>query len=269
VLLTGAGPLDPAVAREVARLGARNAYLVGRPDQVSPQVDDGLRAAGVTASARLEAPDPYSLSAMVANELRDVLVDRGAPAPQRALLALGEADDPSRSWPDALSASALAAHTRTPILLTRPDALPAPVRDLLAAQRPSLVQVVGGPVAIPDAVAAAAGGAARGSWRRLSGLTRYGTSVAVAKVAVAAGLTAPIVWVATGRNYPDALAAGPAAARAGAPLLLIDGMAPGGSPESDQWLAAEAARLDDAVLSGGVAALSDSVAARVSLLLGG
>jgi hypothetical protein len=161
--------------------------------------------------ARLEAPDPYSLSALIAGELEDVLVDRGAPAPARALLALGESTDPSRAWPDALSASALAAHTRTPILLTRADALPTPVRDLLAAQRPGLVQVVGGSAAIPDPVASAAASAARGSWRRLWGLTRYGTSVAVAQSAVAAGLTARTVWLATGLNYPDALAAGPAA----------------------------------------------------------
>jgi putative cell wall-binding protein len=53
---------------------------------------------------------------------------------------------------------------------------------------------------------------------RISGGDRYATSVAVSKAEFPA--TAPVVYIASGVNYPDALAAGPAAAKRGGPLLL-------------------------------------------------
>jgi putative cell wall-binding protein len=53
---------------------------------------------------------------------------------------------------------------------------------------------------------------------RLSGHDRYDTAVSVSKAGYPA--TAPVVYVATGSDYPDALAAAPAAAVQGGPLLL-------------------------------------------------
>lgn len=53
---------------------------------------------------------------------------------------------------------------------------------------------------------------------RLAGTDRYGTAVAVSKAAFPA--TAPVVYVASGANFPDALSAGPVAAAKGGPLLL-------------------------------------------------
>jgi len=53
---------------------------------------------------------------------------------------------------------------------------------------------------------------------RVAGADRYAVAVAIADQAYP--LTAGIVFVATGENYPDALSAGPAAARLGGPLLL-------------------------------------------------
>ena len=53
---------------------------------------------------------------------------------------------------------------------------------------------------------------------RIAGGDRYATSVAVSKAEFPT--TAPVVYIASGVNYPDALAAGPAAAQSGGPLLL-------------------------------------------------
>lgn len=53
---------------------------------------------------------------------------------------------------------------------------------------------------------------------RLAGSDRYGTAVAISRAGFPA--TAPVVYVATGEAYPDALAAAPAAAHQGGPLLL-------------------------------------------------
>ena len=267
VLLTGPDGLDGDVADEIRRLGARSAYLVGTTQQLAASTEDDLAAAGITAMARLAAPDRYALSAAIARELISYpTVDNV----DRVLLALGESGEAHRSWPDALSASALAAHLRVPILLTRGDGLPDAVADVLDELRPSVVTVVGGRGAISDATAEAAADAADGAdVQRLSGPTRYGTSVAVARAAVDAGLRASSVWIATGRNFPDALAAGPAAAASGAPLLLVDGQTVGGAPESEEWLSQQAGRVDDATIVGGAGAVSEDVARDIARRLDG
>lgn len=61
---------------------------------------------------------------------------------------------------------------------------------------------------------------------RLAGSDRYGTAVAVAQDAYASRdylpNVAPVVFVASGTNFPDALSAAPAAATLGGPLLLTN-----------------------------------------------
>ena len=67
------------------------------------------------------------------------------------------------------------------------------------------------------------------------------------------------MFVATGFDYPDALAGGPAAAAAGAPIVLVQGSTIPGSVAS--YLAA--ATLDRIVILGGVAAVSPGVAVQL------
>ncbi len=57
------------------------------------------------------------------------------------------------------------------------------------------------------------------STTRLAGASRYDTGVAISK-ATFSGAT-DTVFVATGENFPDALAAGPVAAKLGGPVLLV------------------------------------------------
>jgi putative cell wall-binding protein len=266
VLLSPNAGLDYTVAAEVQRLGARNAYVVGRTDQLARQVEADLADAGITAQARLEAPDALSLSAVVAREMASYPVM--ADGVDRVFLAVGESGDPSRAWPDALSASALAAELRTPILLTRTDELPLAVADVLAELSPDTVSVVGGTVAVSDAVARAAVEAAGSAeLERLSGPDRYGTSVAIAGRARGIGMAGTTAWLATGLNFPDALAAGPAAARNDVPLVLVHGTAPGGSPATEAWLRQEADGLDGAVVVGGTEAVTDAVRAEIARLV--
>ena len=66
------------------------------------------------------------------------------------------------------------------------------------------------------------------------------------------------VWVATGRNWPDSLAAGPAAARTGGILLLADGLEPNGSGAN--WDFLEKDRVRQAGLVGGPDVLSPATA---------
>lgn len=264
ILLGARDGLGAAGVEEVERLDAPNAYVIGRTDQLGDDVVEDLRGAGVRNVARIAEPDAYALSARMAEEIRSY---REAPRLERVFLALGEHADPARAWPDALSVGALAAVTKSPVLLTRPDVIPAPVRAALQNLEPPLVQVIGGTGAIGETVADAAADAANADVERLSGSNRYATSVAVTRQAVREGLTSGEIWLATGHAFPDALAAGPAAASLGAPLLLIDGREPGGAPEPDAWLRANRDDLDQATIVGGASAITDAVRRHLAVLL--
>ena len=90
---------------------------------------------------------------------------------------------------------------------------------------------------------------------RLAGGDRYATGAAVSAATFEPGV--PVVFVATGHDFPDALAAGPAAARLGGPVLLV---AQSGLSDA---VAAELGRLRPAsiVVLGGPSVVGDDVAA--------
>lgn len=90
---------------------------------------------------------------------------------------------------------------------------------------------------------------------RLSGTDRYATAAAVSSSTFGPGV--PVAYVATGASFPDALAAGPAAGRAGGPVLLTRHADLPGST------AAELRRLapQRIVVLGGTGAVSDTVVA--------
>lgn len=130
------------------------------------------------------------------------------------------------SYADALSAGPAAARGGGVMLLTAPSSLPAAVAVELDRLEPQRIVIVGGPTVVSTAVEQAAAGyvAAGGEVTRIYGADRYATSRLLLADAFPRGL--PALFVATGRNFPDALAAGPAAARLGGAVLLIDGSRP-------------------------------------------
>ena len=153
---------------------------------------------------------------------------------------------------DGLVAGPLAKAKGAPILLTGRDALSPETSDELTRRGAKTAYIVGGPSAVSTNVENSL--KSRGiAVSRLSGPDRYATAAAVAKE-LPANSTAVI---ASGRtaNLVDALAAGPAAASAGHPVLLTD---PATLPESTR------AALNDrsvtaTLVAGGESAVSDEV----------
>ncbi|NNF64437.1 MAG: cell wall-binding repeat-containing protein, partial [Acidimicrobiia bacterium] len=62
------------------------------------------------------------------------------------------------------------------------------------------------------------------SLSRYAGLDRYGTAAEISANTFDAGV--PVVYIASGNDFPDALVAGPAAAHGGGPVLLVTTVAP-------------------------------------------
>jgi hypothetical protein len=94
-----------------------------------------------------------------------------------------------------------------------------------------------------------------GTVQRVAGANRYATAAALSKWAF--GANVPVAFIATGANFPDALAAAAAAGAVGGPVLLVSGSS---IPAST---AAELTRLHPAriVVAGGSNVVSDSVLA--------
>jgi putative cell wall-binding protein len=134
------------------------------------------------------------------------------------------------NYPDALSAGPAAALAGGPLLLTPPDTLPASVADAIGALDPATIVIVGGTASVSVAVENELRALAP-SVVRLAGADRFEASRAIAEHAFGAS-GAATAYVATGLNFPDALAAGAAGGHSGSPVLLVNGGASATDPAS-------------------------------------
>jgi len=125
------------------------------------------------------------------------------------------------NYPDALSAGPAASKQGGPLLLTPPTFLAASVRAEIERLQPSTIVVVGSAAAVSDAVEAQLR-ALQPNTVRISGSDRYATSRAIVDYAFDSSTE---VYVATGRDFPDALSASAAAAHSGSAVVLVDGRA--------------------------------------------
>lgn len=93
---------------------------------------------------------------------------------------------------------------------------------------------------------------------RLAGADRYATAAAISRARFSAGVTT--VYIATGTNFPDALAGAAAAGHRESPVLLVR---PNELPDATR---AELARLspDSIVVLGGTAAVSEAVRSQLA-----
>lgn len=167
------------------------------------------------------------------------------------------------NWPDALGGSALAGAAQGPLLLTQPTALPASVAEEIARLGATRAYILGGTGAVSAAVeadlAAKLGGSS--AVTRLAGADRYGTARAVADeaIALAGDSYDGGAIVATGGNYPDALAGSPLAAAKSWPILLAH-------PTSGAvYVPAAVSRV---AILGGTGAVSSAVQSTLSSQLG-
>jgi len=133
------------------------------------------------------------------------------------------------NYPDALAAGPAAIESGGVVLLTFPWSLPPVVAAELERLRPQRIVVVGGEPSVSSSVEAALDDLSFDpEVERITGLDRFGTSREIARDTYPGG--ADIAFIATGLNYPDALAAGPPAGMLEAPIILVNG----GSSSLDQ-----------------------------------
>ncbi|WP_052961575.1 MULTISPECIES: cell wall-binding repeat-containing protein [unclassified Leucobacter] len=123
------------------------------------------------------------------------------------------------AFPDALAGAAAAGAEGAPVLLVRSGSIPAAVRTELSRLRPENIIVLGGAGAVSVSVQVELEQFADYAVRRMAGADRYQTAATISRKT--SGTEVPAVYVASGMNFPDALAGAAAAGAAGAPVLLV------------------------------------------------
>ncbi len=239
LLLTGRDRLAPATAAELERLGVDEVVLLGGVEAIGPGVASALAADGYSVR-RLAGRSRFDTAAAVADAL----------GPEAGTVYVATGAD----FPDALSVGPLAAAQEAPILLTTRDQLPAPTVAALADLEPERIVLLGGTGAISEAVENAL--RRRAPTSRLAGPTRFATAGAVFDAAVRAGLDPDDLWLADGKDFPDALVAGPVIGASGGTLLLVDGRQVDAPGLAYDRIRARGARLQRVTLLGGSAAIS-------------
>jgi putative cell wall-binding protein len=248
ILLTGPGELAEPTRVQLDRLKPKTVVVLGGTAVVPQAVADAAAAAAGGASIqRLSGADRYATAAAIAERY---------PSAARAYLATGE------NFPDALTGGALAAaRDDGPIVLTRRADLPDATAAQLDRLEPGELVVLGGTAAVPAATADAAATAAGGATvTRLGGADRFVTAALIG-----AQFPAPTqaAYIATGLNFPDALAGTPAAAQTDSPILLTT------RDELPPDTIAQLERLQPVgiLILGGTAVVSDAVATQLATYL--
>ena len=191
LLLTHGATLPPATLTEIRRVlpVGSTVYLLGGTDVVPASIGTQLATLGYQ-TTRYAGVDRFATAVAVADALGD---------PSTVLLASG------LDFPDALAAGPAATAAHGVVLLTAGSKLP-PVTAAYLAAHPGTRYAIGGPAAAADPTA-----------QPVLGADRYGTAATVAATFFPTPTT---VGIATGLNFPDALAGAAQLATAGGPLLL-------------------------------------------------
>ncbi|SHH24803.1 cell wall-binding repeat-containing protein [Desulfosporosinus lacus] len=230
--------------------GKGTVYILGGTAVVSAEMEAKVMASGFNQIIRLGGTDRYETAVKIADQLE---VQSGTPI----VLVYGE------NYPDALSISSIAAGMQSPILLVQKEGLSKAVQETIAEIKPIKVYIIGGEGVISTAAenqVAQITSLDRTNIVRISGEDRYETSLAVAQYF---NLSGQSVCIATGKNFPDALAGSVYAANFNAPIILAE------DSLSDQVINfLETRTMTGVTLFGGEAVISKDIEQQLRQLLG-
>ena len=185
--------------------------IIGSDTAVSIGVEAELQAIAPSVR-RIEGFSRYQTAVAVAEEVRSVVGHA-----DEVFLVRGD------DFPDALAAAPLAFARSMPVLITRPTSLDSGAAAFIEASDVATVTIAGSTQAVSAGVATNVAALNGGTTRvvRRFGFDRYSTAADVALYGLERGwVDFDWVGVATGTNFPDALAGGVGMGSYGGVLLL-------------------------------------------------
>jgi putative cell wall-binding protein len=246
VLLVARDAVPQSVRSELARVHPGHIVVMGGTDAISDAVHRELATYSSGSIHREAGVNQYHRSALVS---RNTFKDPNVPV---VYVATGQA------FPDGLAGGAAGAANHGPLLFVEPNGVPVDVRAELERLNPARIAVLGGPAAVSHEVLAQL---AQYSPRvdRIAGADRYETAAALARSQFTRvnGSVAAVV-IATGQNYPDAVAAG----AAGYPVLLVPSTGPASQVVRDALDALDPLAI---LVMGGTDAVSQATLASLGL----
>ncbi len=184
------------------------------------------------------------------------------------------------NYADALSVAPVAASLHVPILFVGPNLIPASTQHALDELGITHCIILGSTSAVSGNVESWLENPAQGHRvsgeadndtgpdTRLAGPTRYDTCLRIRDFAEAvSGFDLTSVYLATGTNYPDALALAPLAAQTGHPVVLVHGTDIGYSAAIAADLLARRSSPPSVTFAGSTAAVSSLVRGQVGVAL--
>ncbi|MGI6217267.1 MAG: cell wall-binding repeat-containing protein, partial [Coriobacteriales bacterium] len=212
VILTTSDSLSYEAKAELERLGVKSVDIMGGEAAVSKNVVEELEDMGISVT-RVSGSDRVQTSIASYKKIR-VTADMGE-KPDTVIIASGD------SFADALSVGPLAYANKYPLVLVSNGTLSDDaVEEIMGDDNIENVIIVGGEAAVSSNVENQLAGNGY-NFTRLSGSNRYETSAAIAKYSLDNGLTLSQPAVATGDNFPDALAASSMCGANRSVLLLV------------------------------------------------
>lgn len=257
VLLTRKNKTPDSVVSEIFRLlpnpqfTQHTIYVLGGTAVINKGQMDWLASQGYKI-VRLAGANRMETSVKAA-EKADVL--RGT-APDRAYIVNGY------GFADGIAVGSLATSENRNILLTENGDLSQVVRDYVNANIDTLADVtlVGGTAVLPQSIADLFTSNGFGVVR-IAGANRYATAVEIAK-----RLSGVEFGLASGKNFPDGLAAGYFLSLRSAPLLLEQGVDCG---DTHKYIDNNSSKFSDGYVFGGTSVVSSAAAKAASDLMNG
>jgi putative cell wall-binding protein len=186
--------------------------IVGGTAAVSQGVQDAVEADGFNVT-RVAGPTRYETAAEIASEIGSVGQVGGL---DTAIIASGA------NFPDALAGGPVAYAEGLPLLLVQPDSIPSATESALTDLGVEQVVILGGTAAVSDAVQADLEDLTGNDAIRVAGTNRFGTAAEVSRFQEdTLDWTIGEILLASGLNFPDALAGGPLGGERTASILLL------------------------------------------------
>ncbi len=209
ILLVRNHKLDDSTRSEIKRLGAKNIYILGGNAAIGENISSSLSSDGYNVT-RVSGRNRFDTAVEIAEKLQSLTGN-----PREVFFAY------SHNYPDALAISGIAAIKECPVLYIAGNGkLNDSTLEFLRSCGADKGTILGGTGAISADAEGNIENAGLGSVKRIAGKNRYDTCLKINK-AYASVLSGDTVCVATGTNFPDALAGGVFASRSNAPLLLV------------------------------------------------
>lgn len=253
LLLTAADALPAATLDALRSIGPKVVHVLGGTASISEHVVDQLQAEGWVVK-RHAGSDRYGTAVAAGLSEGPAIIGSYRGEGRTAIMANGH-----RPF-DALAAGPLSAGQLLPLVLTATDSVPAVTMQGLDDMRIDHVLVLGGTGVVSDAVVHQLEESGR-TVRRIAGVDRAGTAVAVADVLVdELGYDVSVASLVSATEWADALAAGPWG-YPDKPVLLCETPSFCGATTTE-WAKSHA--LDEIVVVGGEASVSDVAAMGVA-----